>query len=263
MQNLLRNSGQIMLLACLSIVLLTGCDQKSKLKLAIEVAGKQCPIDMGAAGEVTSIVFDGTDVVYTMMMNEDLLNLEALDKNPDAMKSAVSAMFRNPQGAIKEMLEMVIQADSGMKFIYKGQTSGKEINCRLGADELKSLLSEDMPQEESDLKKLEEQVNMTNVSCPMAVDESTTLDKLAIEADKVMYYYTIDENSIDMASLKGNEEEMKQNVKSSLNVSEPALKMFLEACLKCNKGLGYHYKGNTSGESVELSFTVPEIKALF
>lgn len=263
MQNLLRSSGRIMLLACLSMVLLAGCNQKSKLKLAIEVAGKQCPIDLGVVGEVTNIAFDGTDVVYTMTVNEDYLNLEALDKNPDAMKAAASAMFVNPQGAIKEMLELVIQAESGMKFVYKGQTSGKEITCQLSADDLKNLLNQDISQEESDLNKLEEQVKMTNVSCPMAIDEATTLDKLAIETDRVMYYYTIDEKSIDMASLKENEEEMKQNVKSSLNVSEPALKMFLEACLKCNKGLGYYYKGNTSGESLEFTFTVPEIKALF
>lgn len=44
-----------MLLACLSLVLLTGCSQKSKLKLAIELADKQCPMDMGTVGEISGI----------------------------------------------------------------------------------------------------------------------------------------------------------------------------------------------------------------
>lgn len=35
------------------------------------------------------------------------------------MKSAVTVMLGNPQGAIKEMLDLVVGTDSGMKFIYK------------------------------------------------------------------------------------------------------------------------------------------------
>ena len=71
-----------MLLACLSLVLLTGCSQKSKLKLAIELADKQCPMDMGASGEISSITFDGSDVVYVLLMNESFLNIDALKENP-------------------------------------------------------------------------------------------------------------------------------------------------------------------------------------
>lgn len=36
-------------------------------------------------------------------------------------------------------------------------------------------------------------MNVTNVSCPMTIDEATILNKLTIEADKVVYNYTIDE----------------------------------------------------------------------
>lgn len=55
---------------------------------------------------------------------------------------------------------------------------------------------------------------------------------------------------------------MKANVKNSLNSSDPALHMFLEVCVKCDKGVGYLYKGNKSGETFEISFGVSEIKAL-
>ena len=137
MQNIIRISGKIMLLTCLSLMLLTSCSQKSKLKLAIEVAGKQCPISVGVAGEVTSIDFDGADVVYSMSMNEDYINLEALGKTPDAMKSGVSAMFNNPKGEIKKMLELVVASQSGIKFIYKGKTTGKEVECYLNTEDLK------------------------------------------------------------------------------------------------------------------------------
>ena len=262
MKNILKNSAGLMLLACLSLVVLTGCNQKSRLKLSIEAANKQCPISMGTAGEVTSITFDGSDVCYVLTMNEDYMNLDALKQNPEAMKSAVMAMFGNPNKDVKQMLELVVDVNSGIKFIYKGQTSGKEVEYYLKPEEIKSILNDKTPQEESDQKKLEELVNMTNVSCPMAVDESTTLDKLTIDSENVVYHYTIDEETIDMSALKENAEQMKQAVKGSLDVSEPALKVFLEACVKCNKGLGYHYKGNTSGEEMEFTFSAAEVKSL-
>lgn len=263
MKNMFKNAGKMVLFTCLSLMLLTACGQKSKLKLAIAAANKQCPMDMGASGEISSITFDGSDVVYVLLMNESFLNIDALKENPDAMKSAVTVMFGNPQGSIKEMLDLVVGTDSGIKFIYKGKTSGNEVECYLTTQDLKDILNGGgASADSSDEKKLEEQVKMTNVSCPMQVDEATMLNKLTIESDKVLYHYTIDESVVQMSALKENAEQMKANVKNSLNSSDPALHMFLEVCVKCDKGVGSLYKGNKSGETFEISFGVSEIKAL-
>lgn len=263
MQNIIKNSGKVMLLACLSLIIFTGCvDKKSKLKLGIELANKQCPIKVGATGEVSSITFDGSDVIYTMLVDEEYVNLEALEKNPEAMKSAVTAMFRNPQGDIKKMLDLVVETNSGIKFLYKGKTSEKEVACNLSSEDLKNVLGQKMSTAESNQKKLEELVNVTNVSCPMTIDEATVLEKLVIEADDVVYIYKINEEAVDMDALKGNKEQMKQGIKASLNVSDPALKAFLEACLNDNKNLAYRYVGDTSGDTMECVFSVSELKEL-
>ena len=74
MRNIIKNLGSIMLLTCLSLILLTGCSRKSQLKLAIEMANKQCPMSIGTTGEISSITFDGTDVIYSLLMNEDYCN---------------------------------------------------------------------------------------------------------------------------------------------------------------------------------------------
>ena len=237
MRNIIKNLGSIMLLTCLSLILLTGCSRKSQLKLAIEMTNKQCPMSIGTTGEISSITFD-------------------------AMKSAVMVMFKNPKGEIKSMLEMVVDTKSGIRLIYKGKSTGKEVECRLDTEELKRILNQKGTEKESERQKLEELVNVTNVSCPMTIDEATILNKLTIEADKVVYNYTIDEEKVAMAALKSNEEQMKQNIKGALNVSEPSLKMFLEACVKDNKGIAYRYVGDTSGENIEYLFTVAELKEL-
>ena len=99
------------------------------------------------------------------------------------------------------------------------------MECYLTTQDLKGIVNADSTVEKSDQKKLEEQVNITNLSCPMQVDEVTTLDRLTIEGDQVVYHYTIDEELVDMAVLKENSDAMKQNVRSTLN-AEPAVRIF-------------------------------------
>ena len=59
MKNMFKNAGKMVLFTCLSLMLLTACGQKSKLKLAIAAANKQCPMDMGASGRNTRLLLMG------------------------------------------------------------------------------------------------------------------------------------------------------------------------------------------------------------
>ena len=60
----------------------------------------------------------------------------------------------------------------------------------------------------------------------------------------------------------GGIQAQEENKDSLVNVSEPSLKMFLEACVKDNKGIAYRYVGDTSGENISYLFTVAELKEL-
>lgn len=261
MHNVLKSTLKVLLLSCLFLV--AGCSQKTKLEVGIENANKQCPISLGEAGEVTSIRFDGTDVIYDISVDDAFLNLEALSKNPESMKAGIGAMLSNPKGDVKKTLELVIEAGSGIKYIYKGKTSGKEASCYLNTDELKAILDVNLSQTDIDRKQLEEIVNLTNVSLPITVDEATTLVKLSIEGEEVIYDYNIDEKAVKMSVLKENEEQLRLQIKSSWSMDDASMKMFLEACSKCGKGIGYRYTGDTSGEVLYILFDKSEVKALF
>ena len=73
MEKLVRRPNAVILFISLSLLMMltTGC-QEIKLKAGIEAANKQCPIDMGETGKITSIVYDGENVVYTFYLNERL-----------------------------------------------------------------------------------------------------------------------------------------------------------------------------------------------
>ena len=95
--NLLKNSSGLMLLCSVSLlmIVMTGC-QEAKLKTVIGIANKQCPLDMGEVGNITSIIYDGDNVVYTLNMNEEITNIKILKDNPESMKSSIKMMFQNP-----------------------------------------------------------------------------------------------------------------------------------------------------------------------
>ena len=48
---------------------------------------------------------------------------------------------------------MVVDTKSGIKFIYKGKTTGKEVECYLETEDLNNILNQNLTEEESDKHK--------------------------------------------------------------------------------------------------------------
>ena len=130
-----------MLLACLSLVLLTGCSQKSKLKLAIELADKQCPMDMGTVGEISGITFDGTDVIYNMLMNEDYLDLNALEKNPDRHEEGA-----DPAAVVFDAVKAAIARNVDVLFIDTAGRLHNKTNLMNELEKVHRIIKREIPE---------------------------------------------------------------------------------------------------------------------
>lgn len=140
-RKLVKKSSAIMLLCSLTLLLVitTGC-KETKLKTVIEIANKQCPMDMEQAGKITSIVYDGTNVVYTFNLNEAITDIKVLNTNPESMKDGIYTMFQNPSKEIKELLNLVVECNAGLQMKFIGSKSGEQATCEINADELKKML---------------------------------------------------------------------------------------------------------------------------
>ena len=88
MEKLVRRPNAVILFISLSLLMMltTGC-QEIKLKAGIEAANKQCPIDMGETGKITSIVYDEENVVYTFYLNEEAANIKIDDADVANLKT--------------------------------------------------------------------------------------------------------------------------------------------------------------------------------
>lgn len=263
-QKLVKKYNGLMLLCSLSllIALTTSC-QEAKLKAAIAIAQKQCPISLGEVGEISSITYGNSKVVYTFSMNEEYTNIDVFQKNPEMLKSSVKTMFANPDKNVKEMLELVIQCDASLKLIYVGKDSGKKATCEIMAAELKDLLNSKQDKSESDQAKLKSQIEMANLQFPMKASEEVTIEKMELTNESAIYICRVDEELCDINSIEKNSETIKQDVIETLSdKADLATQRFLEVCLKCNKNLVYRYIGNQTGNQYDVVISLTELKEI-
>ena len=248
MEKLVRRPNAVILFISLSLLMMltTGC-QEIKLKAGIEAANKQCPIDMGETGKITSIVYDGENVVYTFYLNEEAANIKTLQKNPESMKTSLKIMFQNPNKEVKSLLDLVVKCKAGLQMIYIGKDSGEQVVCELTTDEIKEILNKDVDTTESDLAKLETQVQMANLQFPIQASEDVLIEKIELSDEAVIYICRVDEDLCDMNQIKANAAEVKQGIIETLgNQTDLATQLFIKSCVNCDRNIVYRYIGTQS-----------------
>ena len=66
-------------------------------------------------------------------------------------------------------------------MIYIGKDSGEQVVCELTTDEIKEILNKDVDTTESDLAKLETQVQMANLQFPIQASEDVLIEKIELK----------------------------------------------------------------------------------
>lgn len=263
-QNLVKKSGRIMLLCSLSLllVLTTSCNE-TKLKAVVEIANKQCPMDMGEAGKITSIVYDGENVVYNFQVSDQIADINVLKNNPESMKLYMKTMFQNPTPEVKEMLKLMVECNAGLQMVFIGRDSNNQATCELTAAELKELLNTKTDAADSDLAKLEAQLNIANLQFPMKASDEITIEKIELSDESVIYICKVDESKSDVNRIKENAENVKQSVLSTLaSQTDAATQIFIKSCVNSNRSISYRYIGDTSGTQYDIVITIPELQAM-
>ena len=244
------------LMGCL-VMMLTACTADNKLKLAIEAGNKQCPINMGLAGEVESMSYDDGEVVFTYVLNENVGNVQAMEENPEVMKRTMRANFANPQGQMKALMDLIKDANASLRLVFKSKNHEESAEITMTPEELKATTDDTSLTAED---KLNAEIEVTNMQLPTKVDAATLLEKVVVEGNEVVYLYQIDESVVDMESLEANAGMMRDNVKNMLENGGEAVLHFMKRVIDTGRSLGYRYTGTESGKKVELVFTNEELQ---
>ncbi len=223
-------------------VAMTSCNE-SKLQKVVESTNKECPISMGMFGEMTSIVFDGDNVVMSATVNEDLVGIDELcnaDQNVMSKNLIISFMNSHNESG-RELLRALDAEKVGLVIRYVGGTMGKVYSITLSPEDIASV---DMDSEPDPKEALEAQVAMTNAQYPDEVGEGLVMTKVAVEDGYFVYYCMVDEDVCSIDELEEVKSEIKTCVKMGL--SDLAMRNIAKQCKAANIGIACKYIGRTS-----------------
>ena len=234
---------------------LVSCSGQSRLEKLVKNIDDECPVMVGELGEMASAGIEDGNVVITILINEDVFNIDGLEAHPDVLHQSVLQGFRNPTDDMKELLNELKRCDAGLTYVYKGRTSGKTVSVTLTNEEVKEALKAAETEQDPD-ELLDAQVAITVAQLPIQVDEITLMTDLVREDGCVVYYYDVDESVLDLDELEANSEAVVEVLTASLQQQKdsPGTSMFIRACKQANADIVYRYKGTTTGKIV--SFTV-------
>ncbi|MGN0213327.1 MAG: hypothetical protein ACI4AH_00785 [Muribaculaceae bacterium] len=244
------------------IVGLSACkNQKiAKLRDSVEKTNRECPIDMGMFGEVTSISYDEDlqEVEFTYRVNEQMVSIESVRSNEHISKQQIKLALS--QDKSKELLQLMVDAGTSLNIVYNGATTGDEFSMTISVDDLKEMCNSKMSQSEKYKAILECQIAIENSRCPMDIDELTIFTKVYDDGDNIIYLYDIDDTKCNFADLKENAKEIRSNIEGSF--SDPTLKKILGMIAALRKGVIFRYVGRAYGDSFDVMFKSAELPVL-
>lgn len=237
------------------------CDSsKEELKAKIEAANKECPIDLGLVGSISSYQFDedADEVIITMTISKELpIKINVLNKLKNTLKRAMLGNWANsPSG--RQLMKEIAKADSKLTFIMQLEEGNENLKIRLTKDEIKDL-ADGKIDPISPREVLEINVTSTNAQCPMQVDEYTTLSSAALEGNYFVFNYSIDENMVPIESIEQNEAAVKATLQEAIASPDPMMKQMIKVCKNANTGLKYRYVGDISGSACVITFEPSEL----
>ncbi len=247
------------IIVCLAAALICSCQKDSKLKRAVEEMNKECPMDMGAIGEMTGFEYKDGNVVMSYDVHENIVNIDALKANPDLMKQSALTMFSNSDTeGTQNLLNDMEEAGAGLTLKYTGIETGSTVSVTLTHEELVEARNSTNGDSDPDAV-LENEVEVTNAQMPMEAGNGITITQLTIDGDYVIYDCSVDEDLISVEAIQESADEVKETLKQELSADEPASVMFIQMCKNAGKGIGYRYIGNQSGEECLVTIETSEL----
>ena len=243
------------------VALCVSCSQKSKIQLMVEDAQKQCPIDLGVIGKVSSVTYDNGELVMELCMNEEVFNLDMISADKEAAKRSALNSMATQTDDLKSLLDEVIKEKASFVYRYVGDKSKKVVEVKLTYDELQKALNT-TPENVDYEAEFRSQAEAANAQCPCQPSPSTTLDSVTVNDNYLVYNYTIDEDNMNMDDIMKNPDDVKATLAESLRMNMSAMRMFALSCVETNHGISYHYIGNKSGREFSIDFTTVNIREL-
>ncbi|MDE5868987.1 MAG: hypothetical protein K2H18_02040 [Muribaculaceae bacterium] len=250
----------VLIVALTIMVAACGGKNDAVLKAQIESGKKHCPMNLGMAGKLTSMSYDEENGVvnFDISLNKQLTDVKELQADQESAKEAMR--YSLSKGDMNKLLEMMVDAQAGLKITYKNRGSKDEFELAFTPEELKNIYDNPMSEEDANKMLLASQVKSEKNKLPYSIDRGLKVTSIEDAGSKLVYVCDVDENLFDIDEMGAAKEEVKGNMEKMLK--DRSMRKQAEVLASLNKGFEYKFVGNTSGKSVVIEFTAAELGEL-
>lgn len=250
-----------LLMLAVTVLSLSGCGAKdSALKAQIESGQRHCPMNMGMAGKLTSMSYDADahEVKFVLTLNKSFADVKDLQADPEIAKESMRLSLS--QGDLKKLVDMMVDADAGLKVVYKNRGSKDEFTLSFTPEDLKQIAANPMKEEESSRLLLANQIKSEKNRMPYKIDKGLIVTGIEDNGSALVYICNVDEDEYDIDMMEASRDELKDNMRKMLK--DVSMKGQVKLLSGLDKGFEYKYIGETSGKQIVVAFTADELKEL-
>ncbi len=240
-------------LCALLLLLLTGC-AKNRLKEVVDEVNKQCPISLGQIVKMMGATYSDDRVAVRYVIDERLMKIDVMHRNEELMKKQILATYSQPEGDIKKFVDVILDSQAALQFIYEGSLTGEKFALDISPEELRKA-------QEGDVLSAEDHyalsLQMINAQAPITISEGMVLTCMRDEGSRACYVYETSEPFFN--NIASNLDNVKATTRTLLERMSEAEKIDMRRIPAAGRDLCYRYICTEKGDSVEFSFTKSQL----
>lgn len=257
------------ILTLVLVVMLVGSCEMNLMPEKTEALNKRCPIDMNDLKFVESDNYKVTAVTFDKEKNQVTFEVAVSEKEneDDAVKMlmAMGANLRlyafgklNEFPEFKEFATEAIAANSKVKIHFKSDKDNQEAEMEVPLVELK-IFAEGSFKEDLGTISLEALVEGMNSLLPQDLGDGVAFNGVSLDKKQLQLNMSFDERQATVAMFKSVLPQLKKELAKNLN--DEGISLLVKKCIAANRGLTVSFHGKKSGDSVNVEYTVDELKA--
>lgn len=225
------------------------------LRLAVEVANKECPMDIEGVGKVTSISYEGNSVVYNCVITEEGLSVEGIKDMKETVKAGIiDELVSDTDKDSEDFLDQIVSANANVTYNYM-EKGGANYEIVITPEDIRKAkeINSAFKGEKAD------EYATTNVDEVISVINKNLDDGMSChkEGSDIVIVLKLGPQDASLSDIRANKKAIKKDIMSEI---APGVDQTFELCVSKKMDLVYRYVDKREN-SVNIRITSDEIKA--
>lgn len=234
--------------------------QSNNLNEILEELQSELPLSLGTMGEITSFSISDGFLLMECSVNEDVVDITSLKKNPSLMKESLRQWLLTPTPQYDVFFDALEEAELGLKFSYIGKESGERVSCELASTVIKGRSAHMSDYDPQKLLNLQIELASAQLTQKDLEDSDEIIcTKIYRKGKYVIYEYLADETTIEALKMI-KPAVLKSLTLDELNSDDVNISQFRRVCKNAGVGIAYCYIGKKSGKKVKILIPAKELK---